>query len=71
MLILTRKVGESIVIHELGIVVTVLESKGNKIRLGISAPDKVSIHREEVWDRVRCFLSPSLGSAVKTDKLRQ
>ena len=71
MLVLTRKVGESIVISELDIVFTVLEMQGNKVRLGISAPDKVSIYREEVWERLGRFLSASPAPSVKTDKSRK
>ena len=71
MLVLTRKVGESIVISELSIVFTVLEMQGNKVRLGISAPDNVSIYREEVWERLGRFLSPTPAPSVKTDKSRK
>jgi carbon storage regulator len=45
MLVLTRKVGESILIPELDIVFTLLEIQGNKVRLGISAPAQVGIYR--------------------------
>ena len=52
MLILTRRVGESLVIG-VEITVTVLDVKGNQIRLGIAAPKDVSVHREEVYVRVQ------------------
>ena len=52
MLILTRRVGESLVIGD-EITVTVLDVKGNQIRLGIAAPKDVSVHREEVYVRVQ------------------
>lgn len=48
MLVLTRKSNQSIVIGD-DIVVTVLEVRGDQIRLGISAPRDVAVHREEVW----------------------
>ncbi len=50
MLVLTRKVGESIVIAG-DIVVTVLELRGGQVRLGVEAPKEVSIHRSEVQDQ--------------------
>ena len=52
MLILSRKVGESIQIdHDVKIVV--LETKGNQVRLGIEAPDEVKVHRSEIYDRIQ------------------
>ena len=52
MLVLSRKCGEKIVIPELGIELTVLEIRGDRIRLGINAPESVKVHREEVWQRI-------------------
>lgn len=52
MLVLTRKAGESIVIGS-DIRVTVLEIQGRQIRLGIEAPTAVSVHRGEVYERIR------------------
>ena len=52
MLILSRKVGETLVIGG-EIEVTVLGSKGNQVQLGIKAPKEVSVHREEIQDKVR------------------
>ena len=52
MLVLTRKAGESIVIGS-DIRVTVLEMQGRQIRLGIEAPADVSVHRGEVYERIR------------------
>ena len=52
MLILSRKVGETLVIGG-EVEVTVLGSKGNQIRLGIKAPKHVSVHREEIQNNVR------------------
>jgi carbon storage regulator len=51
MLVLTRKKNESIVIDK-DITVTVLEIKGDRVRLGFDAPGEVSIHRKEVWTRM-------------------
>jgi carbon storage regulator len=52
MLVLTRKAGESIVIGS-EIRVTVLELQGRQIRLGIEAPSDISVHRGEVYERIR------------------
>lgn len=52
MLILTRRVGETVVIGE-DVSVTVLGVKGNQIRLGINAPKTVSVHRQEIFDRIQ------------------
>ena len=55
MLILTRRVGEVIKIGE-EISVTVLEVKGNQVRMGFSAPKDVAVHREEVFVRIKAEL---------------
>ena len=52
MLILTRRVGESVKIKE-NITVTVLGMKGNQVRLGIDAPKSVSVFREEIYERIQ------------------
>ena len=52
MLVLSRKRSESIVINE-NIVITVVEVRGDKVRLGIEAPREVPIHRSEVHDAIR------------------
>jgi carbon storage regulator len=65
MLVLSRKCGEKIVIPEQNIVVTVLEVRGEQVRLGISAPTNVPIYREEIWERIRGFnesASPTLAT---------
>jgi carbon storage regulator len=51
MLILTRKLEEALIIGD-DIVVQVLDIRGGQIRLGISAPRDVSIHRQEIYDRI-------------------
>ncbi|MBI4596169.1 MAG: carbon storage regulator CsrA [Candidatus Tectomicrobia bacterium] len=52
MLILTRKSGESIVIGD-NVKITIVEIKGNQVRLGIEAPHETSVHREEVYKKIR------------------
>ncbi len=52
MLILTRRVGETLMIGD-NISVTVLGVKGNQVRLGINAPKDVAVHREEIFERIR------------------
>ena len=52
MLVLTRKAGESIVIGS-EIRITVLDLQGRQIRLGIEAPSDISVHRGEVYERIR------------------
>lgn len=51
MLILTRRIGETIIIDD-NIEVTVLAVKGNQVRLGINAPKNVAVHREEIYKRL-------------------
>lgn len=52
MLILTRRIGESIMIGD-DVSVTILEVKGQKVRIGTKAPRAVSVHRDEIYERIQ------------------
>lgn len=60
MLILTRRVGETIVIGD-DVKITVLGVKGNQVRIGVNAPKTVSVHREEIFNRIQQEQNSSAG----------
>ena len=63
MLILTRRVGETVKIGD-DVSVTVLGVKGNQVRIGVNAPKDVAVHREEIFERIQREQQPRI-SAVK------
>ena len=62
MLILTRRVGETLMIGD-EVTVTVLGVKGNQVRIGVNAPREVAVHREEIYERI-CREQKSKGNGA-------
>jgi carbon storage regulator len=61
MLILTRRVGETLMIGD-DVTVTVLGVKGNQARIGVNAPKEVAVHREEIYERIKAEEDQSNGT---------
>lgn len=68
MLILTRRVGETLMIGD-SVTVTVLGVKGNQVRVGITAPKDVAVHREEIYERIRRGDDPETRAAPASEGL--
>jgi carbon storage regulator len=66
MLVLSRKKNESIVINN-DVIITVVEVRGDKVRLGIVAPKDVPVHREEVYEAIHGTKPPQAAPPVKAD----
>jgi carbon storage regulator len=63
MLVLSRKLGERVMVPQCGLSVTVIAIEGNVVRLGFTAPSEVGVYREEVWQRIRAEQEPQVGRA--------
>jgi carbon storage regulator len=57
MLVVSRRVGEEIMVPQFGIVFRILEVRGNKIRVGITAPPDIRVQRRELYDRIQAGLA--------------
>ena len=68
MLILTRRVGETVMIGD-EVTVTVLRVKGNQVRIGVNAPKDVAVHREEIYERIKREEDQESRSAAPTGNL--
>ncbi len=66
MLILTRRVGESLMIGD-DVNVTVLGIRGNQVRIGVNAPKDVAVHREEIYDRIQKEQSEDSSSSEASE----
>lgn len=67
MLVLTRKAGESIIIGD-GIEITVIETKGDQIKLGIKAPKEVDIHRKEIYESIQQANQQAVSQPINIDQ---
>jgi carbon storage regulator len=63
MLILTRRLGESVMVGD-DVSITILAVKGNQVRVGINAPKHLSVHREEIYRRIKDADSADIAEAI-------
>ncbi len=67
MLILTRRAGETLMVGD-DVTITVLGVKGNQVRIGVNAPKDVSVHREEIYQRIQREKAQKLGGEVISEE---
>ena len=65
MLVLTRKIGEQIVLPKCNVTIEVLRVSRQRVRLGVTAPPETPVHRKETWERIR---SPGQPPTIGQDK---
>ncbi len=66
MLILTRRIGETIIIGD-NVHITILGIKGNQVRVGVNAPKDVAVHREEIYQRIATEKTQSLEDTEQSE----
>jgi carbon storage regulator len=52
MLVLSRKIGERVLLPDYEVAITIVAVEGNRVRLGISAPAEITVYREEIWEQI-------------------
>lgn len=67
MLILTRRAGETLMIGD-DVSITVLGVKGNQVRIGVNAPKNISVHREEIYQRIQREKSQQAGAPTSIEE---
>ena len=65
MLVLSRKPGERIIFPQQNILVTILEVRGDRVRLGIEAPSDIPVYRQEIWQRLQDLGVPEAVEAAR------
>jgi carbon storage regulator len=68
MLVLTRKIGEQIVLPGCGVTIDVVAAGKNQVRLGIAAPAHIAVHRREVWERICPASATPTGGNVTSEE---